>query len=188
MIWCFFRPGVLSFAGQNSCFCRQRKSFCWSHRSCWCHHGSWECCSPGENLFDLSDWSCAYLSLIDISTGPFQTYLDAFMEAASSPFGFLMVSGSVAVATTKWWEMNAMERVVLTLLVSSLPTCSSRDVPVFLPVTSPKVCVWCTLLPAFSFTFCFGTYLCCALVEYMTLSHWMIWLSVFAGLEFFDFS
>ena len=68
-----------------------------------------------------------------------QTYLDAFVDAAASPFGFLVVSGRVAVATTKWWEMAAIERVVLTLLLNSLPRCTSRDVPVFLPVSSPKV-------------------------------------------------
>ncbi|ELU10103.1 hypothetical protein CAPTEDRAFT_17914 [Capitella teleta] len=68
-----------------------------------------------------------------------QTYLDAFVNAASSPFGFVILSGRVSVATSKWWKMDVVERVILTILVSSLPKSSSRDIPVFLPISSPKV-------------------------------------------------
>jgi hypothetical protein len=68
-----------------------------------------------------------------------QTYLDAFVNAATSPFGFLMLSGRVCVATAKWWQLRPLERVVLSFLISSLPKSSARDIPVFLPVSSPKV-------------------------------------------------
>ncbi len=69
----------------------------------------------------------------------FQTYLDAFTEAANSPYGCLLVKGKVAVATKKWWEFSAVELVLLSLLINSSPACSSRDIPVFLPVSSPTV-------------------------------------------------
>ena len=69
----------------------------------------------------------------------FQTYLDAFAEAAQSPYGCLLVAGKVAVATRKWWELSALELVLLPLLLNELTASASRDVAVFLPVTSPKV-------------------------------------------------
>ena len=50
-----------------------------------------------------------------------------------------MVKGCVAVASRKWWELSPVELVLLSQLVTSLPQCSSRDIPVFLPKTSPKV-------------------------------------------------
>ena len=69
----------------------------------------------------------------------FQNYLDTFCEAASSGYGCLLINGRVAVATGKWWALAAVELVLLRMLTASLPTCTSRDVPVFLPVTSPEV-------------------------------------------------
>ena len=69
----------------------------------------------------------------------FQNFLDAFAEAADSPYGCLLVHGKVAVATKKWWSLAAKELVLISMLLSSLLPCSSRDVPVFLPVVSPNV-------------------------------------------------
>ena len=43
------------------------------------------------------------------------------------------------MASRKWWELDALELVLLSQLINSLPPCSSRDIPVFLPKTSPKV-------------------------------------------------
>lgn len=68
-----------------------------------------------------------------------QTYLDTFAEAAHSPYGCLLVAGKVAVATKKWWELSALELVLLPLLLNELTTSASRDIAVFLPITSPKV-------------------------------------------------
>ena len=39
------------------------------------------------------------------------------------------------------WELTGIETVLLSLLVHSLPPCSSRDVPVYLPYGSPRVCL-----------------------------------------------
>ena len=69
----------------------------------------------------------------------FQSFLDAFSDAAASPYGCLLVCGKVAVATRKWWSLTSTELVLLAMLVNSLPKCSSRDLPVFLPHGSPKV-------------------------------------------------
>ncbi|XP_052798881.1 protein fuzzy homolog [Mya arenaria] len=68
-----------------------------------------------------------------------QNFLDAFAECADSPYGCVLVQGKIAVATRKWWGLSARELVLLPLLVSSLSSCSSRDVPVFLPNASPTV-------------------------------------------------
>ena len=69
-----------------------------------------------------------------------QNYLDTFCEAATSPYGCLVVCNKVAVATKKWWQLSAIELVLLNMLTASLHSCASRDIPVFLPVTSPQVC------------------------------------------------
>ena len=69
----------------------------------------------------------------------FQTFLDAFTDCAESSFGCLLVHGKIAVATRKWWSLTSQELVLLSMLVSSLSPCSSRDMPVFLPDCSPKV-------------------------------------------------
>ncbi|XP_013390800.1 protein fuzzy homolog [Lingula anatina] len=80
---------------------------------------------------------------VDVVLGPensiLQEYLDAFVEAAASPYGCLLVWGKVAVATRKWWSLSSVELVLLSLLVNSLPKCSARDIPIFLPHGSPKV-------------------------------------------------
>lgn len=74
-----------------------------------------------------------------------QAFLDAFVEAADSSYGCLLVHGKVAVATRKWWTFTSTELVLLSMIVAASPKCSSRDIPVFLPHTSPTVSV--TWLP-----------------------------------------
>jgi len=69
----------------------------------------------------------------------FQAILDAFVEAADSPYGCLFIHGKVAVATKKWWEFSSLELILLALLINCLPKCSTRDIPVFLPHGSPSV-------------------------------------------------
>lgn len=69
----------------------------------------------------------------------FQNFLDAFTEAAESSFGCLFVDDKIVVATRKWWNLSANELVLLTLLISSVQRCSSRDVPIFLPDSHPTV-------------------------------------------------
>ncbi|XP_014662287.1 PREDICTED: protein fuzzy homolog [Priapulus caudatus] len=68
-----------------------------------------------------------------------QGALEGFVEYADSTYGCLLVRGKVAVATKKWWGLTGMELVLISLLVSTLPPGSSRDIPVFLPQGSPTV-------------------------------------------------
>ncbi|XP_078332819.1 protein fuzzy homolog isoform X2 [Crassostrea virginica] len=68
-----------------------------------------------------------------------QNFLDAFTEAAESTFGCLFIDGKIAVATKKWWSLSANELVLLSLLLSSLTSCTSRDIPIYLPDNHPTV-------------------------------------------------
>ncbi|XP_052064153.1 protein fuzzy homolog [Mytilus californianus] len=68
-----------------------------------------------------------------------QNFLDAFTEAAESSFGCLYVDDRIVVATRKWWSLSSNELVLLTLLISSLQRCSSRDIPIFLPDSHPTI-------------------------------------------------
>ena len=88
---------------------------------------------------NLTNFSYLQPNRTNFETCLLQTYLDAFAEAAQSPYGCLLVAGKVAVATRKWWELSALELVLLPLLLNELTASASRDVAVFLPVTSPKV-------------------------------------------------
>lgn len=71
--------------------------------------------------------------------GILQNFLDAFTEAAESSYGCLFIDDKIVVATKKWWSLSANELVLLSLLVSSLQQCSSRDVPIFLPDSHPTI-------------------------------------------------
>ncbi|KAK6972830.1 protein fuzzy, partial [Biomphalaria glabrata] len=67
------------------------------------------------------------------------SFLDAFVEASDSPYGCLLANGRVVVATSKWWELSSTELVLLSLLMQSVPQCTSRDIPIYLPQASPSV-------------------------------------------------
>lgn len=43
------------------------------------------------------------------------------------------------VATPAWWDLTAIEKNLLSLMVAFNNSCSTFDIPVFLPVKSPKV-------------------------------------------------
>lgn len=59
----------------------------------------------------------------------------------------LLVRGSVAVATAAWWALDPIERQLLVLLLcTGGEHCIGRDVPVFLPVKSPQVCLFTTYI------------------------------------------
>ncbi|XP_076450889.1 protein fuzzy homolog [Babylonia areolata] len=90
-------------------------------------------------LTTFSDLTQAVDMVLTPDTASLQNFLDAFVEAADSPYGCLTVCGRVAVATASWWNLSATELVLLSLLLSCLPPCSSRDVPIYLPHGSPSV-------------------------------------------------
>ncbi|XP_046846982.1 protein fuzzy homolog isoform X2 [Xenia sp. Carnegie-2017] len=101
------------------------------------------CYSVFDRIMEGSDL-CGYLTLaVDVilcmDVAVLQEYLDAFVEAVNSEFGCLLVMGKVAVASGRWWDLSSTELVLLSLLITSQPECSSRDIPIFLPQGSPKV-------------------------------------------------
>ena len=70
---------------------------------------------------------------------PLQTFIEAFAEAAESPYGCLLIGGRIVAATERWWGLTAGELTLLSTLLLSLSECSARDVPVYLPHGSPAV-------------------------------------------------
>ncbi|KAL5006266.1 hypothetical protein ScPMuIL_015072 [Solemya velum] len=86
---------------------------------------------------------CGVTGAVDVLAAPenalLQNFLDAFVEAADSPYGCLFVHGKTAVATKKWWNLTAVEQILLAALIKSSAVCSARDIPIFLPDGSPKV-------------------------------------------------
>ncbi|KAH1181147.1 protein fuzzy homolog isoform X3 [Mauremys mutica] len=72
-----------------------------------------------------------------------QEGLEAFVAAAESRFGCLVVGGRLALATEPWWQLAPQELLLLSWLVGSLPPPTARDYPIYLPHGSP------TLVPRF---------------------------------------
>ncbi|KAF6031168.1 FUZ [Bugula neritina] len=85
------------------------------------------------------------------STEILQNSLNAFTDAASSLHGCLLINSKVKVATPEWSSLGHREQILLCHMVNSLPQVpAARDVPVYLPKTSPNVAqrlVTFTLLP-----------------------------------------
>ncbi|XP_064601839.1 protein fuzzy homolog isoform X2 [Liolophura sinensis] len=92
-----------------------------------------------DELSTFSDVTNAVDTILAPENQVLQAFLDAFVEAADSSYGCLLVHGKVAVATRKWWTFTSTELVLLSMIVAASPKCSSRDIPVFLPHTSPTV-------------------------------------------------
>eukprot|EP00042_Codosiga_hollandica_P054716 m.747620 g.747620 ORF g.747620 m.747620 type:complete len:448 (-) comp58964_c0_seq2:107-1450(-) len=67
----------------------------------------------------------------------FQSCVDNFAEELQSHYVCLLINGLATVATDSWWELPAEELILLPAFVRSLPLCHSRDIPIFLPKTSP---------------------------------------------------
>ncbi|GFG29756.1 hypothetical protein Cfor_03331 [Coptotermes formosanus] len=68
-----------------------------------------------------------------------QSLVDTWAECVDSLYGFLLIRGRVAVATSSWWQLDPEEKKLLALIVSVQGTCAACDVPVFLPCKSPAV-------------------------------------------------
>ena len=67
--------------------------------------------------------------------------MNAFTDAAGSLHGCLMIDSKVVVTTPEWLSLANKEQILLCHLVNSLPpVAAGRDIPVYLPSTSPNVC------------------------------------------------
>lgn len=65
--------------------------------------------------------------------------LDEWSESISSLFCCLTVRGKIAVATPAWWDLSSIEKNLLSIVTSINSKTTTNDIPVFLPVKSPKV-------------------------------------------------
>lgn len=54
-------------------------------------------------------------------------------------YGCVMLHGRVAVATSSWWTLTPIERLLLALVMQYDTPHVARDLPVFLPDKSPEV-------------------------------------------------
>lgn len=67
--------------------------------------------------------------------------MNAFTDAAGSLHGCLTINSKVVVTTPEWLSLATKEQILLCHLISSLPpVAAGRDIPVYLPSTSPNVC------------------------------------------------
>lgn len=92
---------------------------------------------------DINTSMCDLTRAVDVLYSPdhshLQPVLDSFTSAAMSPYGCLMVHNRLSLATERWWALPSLEQTLLLLLMSSLPYSNARDIPVFLPIGSPKI-------------------------------------------------
>lgn len=65
--------------------------------------------------------------------------LEAYVECLDSIYGCVLVHGFVAAATEAWWSLAPIERKLLLIAATIEGTCTTRDIPVFLPCRSPAV-------------------------------------------------
>eukprot|EP00899_Mesostigma_viride_P013890 jgi/Mesvir1/22501/Mv18533-RA.2 len=81
------------------------------------------------------------MQLEETEEGPvLQQAVNAFAKELNVDSVALCVDGHYCVATSRWWSLHSREQHLLQLLVTSLPPASvMRDVPIFLPYTSPDI-------------------------------------------------
>lgn len=104
-----------------------------------CCYQLFDCLLEHDNREELGDVVAAADVMLSTNSSAFKEILDSFVDAADSTYGCILVHGKVVAATKKWWELTGIELVLISLLISTLPQASSRDIPVFLPQGSPTV-------------------------------------------------
>jgi len=92
-----------------------------------------------DNNTSMADLTNGVDVLLAPDVSHLQPVLDSFTSSASSPYGCVLVRNRVALATERWWALPSLEQILLLLLVAALPHSSARDLPVFLPIGSPKI-------------------------------------------------
>ena len=67
-----------------------------------------------------------------------QASIDESCLAVNTSLGCVMVNGRVIVASRTWWDLNATEAYLISLLCLTLSDSTSRDIPIYLPYKSPN--------------------------------------------------
>ena len=70
-----------------------------------------------------------------------QEKLTEFSDHLGSPYACLMVRNKIAVATDGWWDLNALDRKLLGVMLQTTSSAMQMDVPVFLPKKCPNVSI-----------------------------------------------
>lgn len=69
--------------------------------------------------------------------------LSEFSDQLGSPYACLLVRNKIAVATEGWWDLNAVDRKLLNIMLQTGDGAGQNtmqlDVPVYLPKKSPNV-------------------------------------------------
>ncbi|XP_034941565.1 protein fuzzy homolog [Chelonus insularis] len=68
-----------------------------------------------------------------------QNGLEMFLEYLDSSYGCILVHGCCTVATESWWQLDSIEKKLLSIVISMDRNASSCDLPVFLPKMSPTI-------------------------------------------------
>nr|SVE70465.1 EOG090X07E6 [Daphnia similis]SVE71720.1 EOG090X07E6 [Daphnia similis] len=89
-----------------------------------------------EEFCDLTDYTDV-LSCSERST--FEGILNCFAESVGTVFGCLRVHSKVAAATPNWWTLDSVELLQIQLLLSNERYDTGIDIPIYLPVRSPKI-------------------------------------------------
>lgn len=66
-------------------------------------------------------------------------YLDSYAESCSSEFACLTMDNCVTAVTDNWYTLSQTEKKLITYLISTNNSCTSFDIPVFLPQKNPSV-------------------------------------------------
>nr|SVE73598.1 EOG090X07E6 [Daphnia atkinsoni] len=95
--------------------------------------------NPKEDLEEFCDLTgyTDVLSCTERST--FEGILNCFAESVGTVFGCLRVSNKVAAATPNWWTLDSVELLQIQLLLSNERYDTGIDIPIYLPVRSPKI-------------------------------------------------
>jgi len=97
-----------------------------------------------DSLNPKEDWDnfCDITSCSDVLSCPerpaLEGILNCFTESVGTVFGSLRIHRKIAVATTNWWTLDSAELLQIQLLCSNDLNDTGLDIPVYLPVRSPK--------------------------------------------------
>nr|CAG4644008.1 EOG090X07E6 [Lepidurus arcticus] len=69
----------------------------------------------------------------------FEGILQCFTESVGTVFGCLAINGKIAAATADWWSLTSEELMLIFVCLTCSANCTGRDIPIYLPVRSPKV-------------------------------------------------